>query len=219
MESMNFVRRLNTGEKLFLAFGAIFLLYLVISAAGRSSVRQGKSILGAASPETIRETLNQGDQSKLQLQTFYRVQIERGKQLWEIRATDAKYFPEQDITFVSDATIKIERKSGDHMTIKSRSARLHLKGENLLRADLEGNVIVEDERQNVVHSELAAYDAEQRMVTIPGAARVDGPGYFIDAIGLDMAVDSDQIHFLKDVKSKFERGATPPAIPIESSGK
>lgn len=206
----------NRVQRAALFAGGLFVAVLVVSVAARSSGRRGHT-----APAAVEE------ESKLHLEDFTRVNIEGGRETWQVKARDAKYYSKEDVTHVSDAEVTGPRDKGgraekgeklDPVKIYANKARLSMDGDAMRRADLEGDVRVVLDRATTMRTEAATYDSESRLITAPGLVHIIGDGYTTDGTGMEMAVDTNIMKLLSDVESAFTGTSMPSALKSGSLG-
>jgi LPS export ABC transporter protein LptC len=190
-------------QKLALVLGGGFVLYLLASAALRDSP-SGKR----AAPVPGGEMIVSG--SELVLQDFSRLMLRRGKKSMEVKAETGRFLPQENITYLTGATVTVQRDKGKPVVIRARNARLFMEGEQVKRADLEGSVEVEFGEGMTLKTELASFESDTQLIKAPGAAQVEGEGYEITGDGLEAEIDQEVVRLLRDVVSRFRKGARLP---------
>lgn len=191
--------------------GLLFLSYLAVSAASRSR-QHTKSVLSEGSS---REPV---PASGVRLQDFSRVQIKEGKKSWEIKAQDAQFVAAENITHVTSPVITFPREGKEPVIVHAERARLFMAGENVERAELEGSVKVELGTGTIVYSDFAVYESETDQIEAPGKVLISGEGYETRGDGLELNIRTEEVYLLRDVSSKFNRGAKVPS-GIEVKGR
>ena len=210
---MRAIRRVTSVQRASLLAGALFLAFLMFSAVISSkSKSQGKVFTPSPTEVTTKV-----ESSQLVLQDFFRIMLKRGKKSMEVKASSGKFLPQEAITYLTDAEVKVQRDTGGPVTFRSKNARLFMDGEQVNRADLEGTVVVEFENGPKILSELASYDAQLQQIRIPGAVSISGQGYTVDGDGMEVELDTEIIRIARDVRSKFEGNAKMPSVPLPRS--
>ncbi|MCC6953520.1 MAG: LPS export ABC transporter periplasmic protein LptC [Deltaproteobacteria bacterium] len=207
-------RRLQFLRRAFVVAGALYLALVVSVMALRS---QGRGARAASFGAGAAEEASAGKDSKLHLQDFYRVQTREGRKSWELRATDAKFFPDEGVTYVNSAQLLLKREDGSTLTLTSDSAKLYMEGELMDRAELQGNVVVQSEDSVTLATQFAVFRDSERLITAPGEARISGPGYQVDGEELELFIDRDEMNFGSNVRSQFARGSKMPDLNIKGN--
>ena len=202
-------RRLQRLQRSFLLFAGGFLALLLLSVVLSSKSRTSKLLGGSMSEDPA---ISRPEDSKLHLQEFSRTQIKDGRQTSQVKGKDAKYFSKEDVTYIKEATVRVFRNNAAPVDLHALSAKLYMDGEKLLRADLEGNVTASSQSGATLHTELATYSADEKLITAPGPVKIDGTGYTIEGVGMDMIVEADLISIHEQVRSRFEQGSSVPSI-------
>ena len=137
--------------------------------------------------------------SQLFLQDFSRIMLKHGKKTLEVKAASGKFLPQDSITYLTQAEVKVQRENGKVVKFRSRNARLFMDGDQVHKADLEGDVVVEFEEGIEVLAELANYDADTQQIKVPDHAIIRGTAYRIEGDGLEADIDAEVIRILRDV--------------------
>ena len=190
----------NKAQKIFLITAGVFLAFLLLVALIRSFTRSSIISLASSGLEYAGEALPE----QLHLQDFHRVQVKDGETVWEITAKDAKFFTEEDLTHVNDASVVIHRPNKPSVKITSKAARLYLDGSVLKKAEMEGDIVVVMDDSVTATTDIATYDDSLRKVTTASEVEILGPGMNIKGVGLELDVDTETVKLLKDVRSVFE---------------
>jgi len=198
-------------QKMAALVGGSFLVFIIVSSflASRSKTK------GTVFTQSQSEADSKVQSSQLFLQDFSRIMLKHGKKTLEVKATSGKFLPQDAITYLTQAEVKVQRENGKVVKFRSRNARLFMDGDQVHRADLEGEVVVQFEEGLEVHSELATYDADTQQIKVPDHAIIQGTAYQIEGDGLEADIDSEVIRILRDVRSKFEKGAAMPELELK----
>ncbi len=204
----------NPAQLFFLLIPLLYVAAMgsvVVSRSGsRRSVIEASGALGSTSSATSVAKESAGNASQVQMQDFHRVEIKAGKPVWEVRARDAKYFPQEMVTHVNEASLTVFRDEGAPVKIDSRAARLNLAGQSLHHASLEGAVSIKVGDSFALSTEVADYDVTDRVVAAPGAARIEGKGFEVEGTGLTYDVESETLTIAHDVRCVFQPNAEVP---------
>ncbi|MCC6932554.1 MAG: LPS export ABC transporter periplasmic protein LptC [Deltaproteobacteria bacterium] len=191
----------------FLWFGWGYLILLLSVVSYRSLGRQSllhidQSAWSAAS------SADAVDNSRLQLQGLYRAEIKDGRKLWQLRAQDAQHFVAENLTQVNNSDFTIYRKGQGPVEITSKAAKLISDGETLGKVDLEGDVRVKLDADTEIITSLAFYYSGKNKIVSPGQFTLQGKGYQIEGIGVEVDLEPQVINVLKNTRSTFNKGAT-----------
>lgn len=138
------------------------------------------------------------------------MEVKNGRRIWEVRAKDAKYYAGEAQVNVSDAEVHVFQGRGGPLSFRSRAGTLHLSGDALSSAELEGNVYVQVDKNLRLKTEVALYDSVARTITSPGQVHIEGEGFVIEGEGLALRIDDQVARVLDSVSSAFETGARVP---------
>jgi LPS export ABC transporter protein LptC len=195
----------NQLEKIFLGLGVVFTLYIVVSIFwyGASDERAG----------IITDRTLENQKSQVEVSQFTQMKLNRGKKIWQIQAKNGQYLTEEKKTLLQNAEIKLARRDGSEVTILSDTAKLILNGDDLERADLEGNVVVLFESGLRAETVFATYDAKLEQVVSPGKVRVLSEGFQTIGNRGEIDVQKSIVDFSGEVQSHFESGKSKNIIP------
>ena len=204
----------NSGQLFFLGVASLFLLYMLSTAALRSSSRQ--SILSTTNTDTdsfaaFAELGTPGERgTKLHLKDFHRVEVRNGRPVWEISAEEANHFAKDSIAHVNKAAVKIYRSNDSDVEIKALRARLEMNESQVSKANLEQDVLVTFENSLKVKTDHAIYDAVERKIRAPEFAVIEGQGFEVSGMGFEIEIDRQIIQIAQNVSSRFEPEAKLP---------
>ncbi len=202
-------------QKLFASMGALFFLSLLLTVYLRSSGR--KSILTSAAAfggesavfDSLENTTSGG--SALELQDFHRLEIKDGKPVWEVRAKNAKYLPDQGITHVNQTSVTLYREEGSAVHVSSKAARLHMEGDSISKAELDGEVNVSLENSIELRTNQAVYSLTDRVFEAPEDVQILGDGFEVRGIGLEFELEKQIVKLDRQVYSYFSTQAHMPS--------
>lgn len=203
----------NKAQKVFLAVAAVFLVVmagtLMIRSQQRKSILEGEALDGEQG--SFSELSSAGKRgTRLHLQNFHRVEVRDGRPVWEVKARNANYFAQDFVAHVNDPSVIIHRSEQSVVSLKSEAGRLYLKDESILRAELEGKIVVAFEDSVTIYADFAVYNARERHIEAPGAVTVTGKGFEVRGVGADLLIDDQIVKFLDQVNSRFSPEAKPP---------
>lgn len=207
-----------------IALGILFFLFCLI---GTLIYRVGKkpSLLGTPLQEGRGGGVGQGLEvgenlrSAISIHDFHRVVMKDGRPYWEIRARDANYLTDQGLAYVTDALLTMHQSEKLKSVLKSRSGRLILDGQELVKAEFEGEVVFRHGDSLTLKTELAALDTKEQLVKAPGKVLIEGSGYSISGMGMEAQIENQVLTLLSNVESEFRGGANLPKTLNEVTKK
>lgn len=99
-------------------------------------------------------------------------ELQEGKRLWTIRAAEARYFQEEQKTFLSTVHIAFFLESGDEIQVESREGSLHAGRKDI---ELWDAIQVVLPRGYQLFTEYARYDHQQQTISSDALIRLEGP--------------------------------------------
>lgn len=207
-------------QKLFLIVLGAFLLFLVSALLYRSYSRKSLLVGGRTEIGKIEVSLGgsevAGKGAEVRLQQFHRVEVKDGRPSWEITAKEARYFPDEGITLVSDAELLLFGNRNSRTRIRAKDATLAVAGSELLHADLRGSVVFSMDDSVFVECEAAAYDVKSETLNVPNEVKISGVGYEVTGQGMNANLRTRQLVIQRKVGSRFESYAEAPESGIVS---
>lgn len=201
--------RFHLGQVMSLVFFAGYLLSLMGVVYLRSGDRTQQSrdeVSQQMRREATLDTLARSDSSLVQISDFHRMELKNGKPAWEVKGRFATYFPKEGYTQISKAQVIVFRPDGSRITLETPIAKVYVVGSELKTADMEGGVTVKFGDKFVVDTLRAVYDLAANRIEAFEATSVSGNGFAIDGWGMRVDLTTEEVVFLKDVTSRFERG-------------
>lgn len=200
-------------RRFFVVFPIVYLAILGVLAFEHSGVRRSvlRNGTDTAATESVAEQTSPVS-SHVQLQTFHRMEIRDGKPAWEIRASEAKYYPEERVTHVNNAHLQLYREKGEQIVVDAASAKLYLAGEGVLRAILEGKTDISSGDRMSLHTNGATFDSVRGEFSTESEVAVSGQGFEIQGERLRYILATGVLTFDGHVRSKFEPGAQMPTV-------
>ena len=200
-------RYFKTPQQVFFALlAATFVFFLCVVGLWRSFQNAPMYSLQMLLEQTPLDfqSLSGQDEIKLQFNDFHRVQIEKGKLTWDIKAKDAKYYPKDNVSYVNEPELVVQREDQNPLNLKSKAAKLFLAKQKLKNVELEGDVhfFIKDEIS--AKTDFVAYEAESKHISSERQVIVEGEGFQVSGTGFLMEVDEKRVSFLSNVKSRFD---------------
>ncbi len=211
----SFAAKKRNIQRFFLIAGIGYLLFLFIFAFYKSSARKSllsNKLFADYAASDLSQSGDNSTFSKLQLQDFHRQEVHDGKTVWEISARDAKYYPFEAVTHVNDLKLQIFSFKKDQKDVKvfAKSARLYLEGSNLLRASLDGSIVIQVGDNFELKTEGAEFDAKKKLFTAKAEVAIVGNGFSVKGADLSYPVDGEILTLNKNVNCEFQPGAELP---------
>ena len=144
-----------------------------------------------------------GDQ---RMQNFRRVKIRDGKKIWEIAATQARFFEDSRELLVDSPTMSLYLDSGEVIALRCREGRVTL-GEGMqevVRMKLSGDLEMRIGELSL-KTQTALYDSAQNTVSAPDVVHVAGQDLSVEARGYRIVVDEKRVTLHAEVHTTLTR--------------
>lgn len=205
--------RFNYNQLFFLGVAACFVIFVVVAMLLRSDSKGSllsRSVSAVSGGEFNISRLGIDPDSAVHLQDFHRQEMKDGRPVWVVDAKDARYYASDGFTLVNDAVMTVYRSQGSTLKLNSPVAKLYMIGGALQRAELEGEILAVLNDSVQIKTDFANYDVLHKLVSAPGNVVIQGNGYEIRGVGMEILVDADQSRLLDQVSSRFEQGGEAP---------
>jgi LPS export ABC transporter protein LptC len=104
-------------------------------------------------------------------------EMQEGKRFWTLRASEAKYFQDQQQTLLQTVRMTFYTEEGEEIHVQSREGVLHTETKDV---ELRGNVRAELPHEYVATMETANYNHTNGIVESDDPVHVSGPGLELD---------------------------------------
>lgn len=189
---------LSKRQSIVIASSLLGLFFLATYFASRGSV-----VIPLAREKRVATGIDEEikGSSMFTLNNFERSEVRNGKKVWEVKAVEGQYFPEQSAAKVTSAKVWIYGENNEVITIEADSATLHLSGVSLSRAELKGSVRLIRNEEVTVETESALYDADKQTVTAEGEVKLSSSSIDVSGTGLSVDIASKNIELASNVSS------------------
>ncbi len=178
-------------------FAQIIILLIV---GGLVLVLAGGLLKGKSVKKSMEAPQPESAQSEMKLTDIEFTEMEKGKQFWTLRASEAIYFHDRQITKLKSVhlTFHLENDEGE-VILESNEGVLHAGTKNI---ELRNNVRATLPRGYVLLTDSADYDHLRRKVSSESSIRVFGPGGEVNGNKWDYEIGS-RTAFLAKVKASL----------------
>lgn len=169
--------RLSKRASQLIGLGVIVLFFVVASLTSRNTVppEERNQLTDSASTKVSEPTLEPSahPQSQFELNDFRRSSVKDGVKVWEVIAQRGTYDPQTSEAQLFDASIEITRKNGENLQIKADSATISLNGNELVQAELSGNVRTQLDKETTVITERAKYSLQNQEIITQAPVKIE----------------------------------------------
>ena len=165
--------------RIIVALSVIGLLIGMGILVGRFMWQQGKAELAGRALDLLPDVAQR-------IQNFHRVQVRDGRKVWEIAATEARYFEEEHRVVVRDPVLRLYLPDGRAVGVRGDEGTVSLEGKELRSVELSGGIEV-TLTDYTVTTDYARYDRSTDRIIAPGMVHISGQD--VDARGERMEVD------------------------------
>ena len=150
-------------------------------------------------------TAEDGDQ---RMQDFRRVKMQDGKKVWEIAATQARFFEDRREVIVESPNVSLYVDNGDVIALRCREGRIQLGAESqdVVRMELRGDLEMQI-GEYFLKTQQAIYDSAQNTISAPDAVQISGRGLTIEGRGYHVAIGEKRMTLQAEVHTRVQAGA------------
>ena len=140
-------------------------------------------------------------QSEITLRDFYRSETRDGKTVWEIRGSNAKFFPQDSLVQIQDGLLHFSTDEDKPIRVEGGKALLHLNGSAMKKADIEESVKLTFNDEITINTDAATYFVEEDFVRAPGKVFIESDMVEIRGEHLEANVETQTAQILRNVES------------------
>lgn len=146
-----------------------------------------------------------GDQ---RMQDFRRIKMRDGKKVWEIAATQARFFEDRREVVVESPNVSLYVDNGDVIALRCKEGRVLLGEGNqeVIRMELSGDLEMQI-GEYFLKTQQAIYDSAQNTISAPDAIQIVGRGLTVEGRGYQVAVDEKRMTLRAEVHTKVQTKA------------
>lgn len=135
------------------------------------------------------------------LNEFHRSLVRDGRTVWEVYGTRGNYSPGEKTAEIENPHLTISRKDDEHITITSGRAVLFLEGNQLTKADLFDDVVLNYNDKTTIRTSKATYDQTANSVHVPVHVEIDNDTLTITGNELDGNLETHEFFLTNGVTS------------------
>ncbi len=190
---------------IFFALGVVFLKVNQTTPAPPKLSNQASTNPDSSSSSLIDGSpSSQADNSSgFTLNNFERSETRDGKKVWEVKAKQGHYMPQQNQAIVEDAILWMYRTENQTIRLETKHAKLILDGQKLVKAEAYDGVKIIQNDEVTLETERATYDQIQGSLIAPGHVTITSTLYTVVGDGLEGNTDSRDFRLLKNVQTSI----------------
>lgn len=198
--------KIRTAQQMFfIVLGSFFVIAVVIvfilkAKTNVSLLSLGKILSGTEDPFV--ELSLGGEEIKLHLKDFHRIQIDKGDVTWDMKAGEARYLPENNLAYVNDPDIVIYRREQKPFKLQARAGKLYLENEQMKKAELEGDIHFFSDDFST-KTDYAVLEVAKEQLNSPNTVLFEGKGFKISGKGMRVNLNNKKIELQSRVRSEF----------------
>jgi LPS export ABC transporter protein LptC len=158
----------------------------------------GRTLWQHAESELAQHGLDFLPEVAQRIQDFHRVHVRDGQKVWEIAASEARYFDEEQRIVVRDPMLRLFLHDGRSVGVKGNEGTVSLDGKELRSVELVGAIEV-TLPDYVVRTEYAEYDRAADLISAPGVVQISGNDLDVQGGAMEVEVGVQRLHLSKDV--------------------
>jgi LPS export ABC transporter protein LptC len=143
--------------------------------------------------------------AKFALSDFQRAEIKDGRKVWEVKAAEGSYSPENSSANLKKAKLWLYGKGNEVVELEAGSAKLFVDGASLSKAELFDGVKVVRNNEVTIETDRAVFDKVNNKIHAPGAVKLTSEGMDISENKLEVDITTREVRLLENVDSVIRR--------------
>lgn len=181
----------------------VTLVAAVILALGSVAALVGRSLWQQHQMEILQQTLEMLPGVSQHIRNFRQVKMKDGRKVWEVAASDARYFDDNDSIVVRGPVLSWYLEDGRRIGLEGDEGRIQLDKGDVARVELEGNIQV-FLADYEVRAERAVYDRSTDLITVPGAVQITGRALDVRGRDMEVNIDNQQLSLRENVSTVMQ---------------
>jgi len=141
------------------------------------------------------------------LHNFQRTETKNGKTIWKVQAELGEYIKGQESAKLSRPFLVLYQENGDIIEVTANEAILTLDGNALKVADLQGDVVMNINRERFVNTQTANYDKSKDLITAPGYVKIEDKNMLLEGELMKVLVSQQEMTLGRNVKTTIKKRA------------
>ncbi|MBW1980405.1 MAG: LPS export ABC transporter periplasmic protein LptC [Deltaproteobacteria bacterium] len=127
--------------------------------------------------------------------------VSEGKASWTLKASQARYYKEQQVTAFTNVQAVFYMKDGSRVELRGDEGTLH---NDTRDVEIKGEVRVKVGDQYRLTTERLFYSNKERSITTPDPVVIEGQGIFVRGRGMILALDSHSLRIMNQVEARMQ---------------
>ncbi len=133
------------------------------------------------------------------IQDFHRVQVDHGRKVWEVSASEAQYYSDERVVVVKDPMVSFFPADGRVVALRGKEGKVFLGSHDLRRIELIGGIDVQL-GDYVLRTDYARYERDADVIVAPGPVRITGQAFELHGTGMEVAVGAQRLKLAEAVQ-------------------
>lgn len=181
----------------------VTLVAAVLLALGAVAALVGRSLWQQHQMEILQQTLKMLPGVSQHIRNFRQVKMKDGRKVWEVAASDARYFDDNDSIVVHGPVLSWYLEDGRRIGLEGDEGRIQLDKGDVARVELDGNIQVFLAGYEV-RAERAVYDRSTDLITVPGAVQITGRALEVRGRDMEVNIDNQQLSLRENVSTVMQ---------------
>jgi len=133
------------------------------------------------------------------IKDFHRVQVDNGRKVWEVSASEAQYYSDERLVVVMDPVVSFFLTDGRVVALRGKEGKVFLGKHDLQRIELVGDVHVQL-GDYALRADSARYERDGDVIIAPGPVRVTGEAFDVRGKGMEVQVGAQRLKLAEAVE-------------------
>jgi LPS export ABC transporter protein LptC len=126
------------------------------------------------------------------IRDFHRVKVDNGRKVWEVSATEAQYYEDEEMVVVKQPMVSFFLDDGRVIALRGNEGKVYLGGRDLQLVELIGDIHVQL-GDYALRADHASYDRRSDVILAPGKVEISGDTFDVRGEQMEVGVGSQRL--------------------------
>jgi LPS export ABC transporter protein LptC len=144
------------------------------------------------------------------IQNFHRMKVDKGRKVWEVAASEARYLEEESMVVVTEPSVAFFFEDGRSIALTGRQGRVRLDGHELEQVEVEGEIQIQF-GDYFIRTDSARYERSEDTIVAPGKVSITGQALDLEGDRLELELGTQRLRLRDNVRVVVRPSSTPTA--------
>jgi len=167
----------------------VALIILVLATGGGLVARH---LWNQRKGDLARQALDLLPEVAQRIRDFHRVKVDNGRKVWEVSASEAQYYEDEEMVVVKEPTVSFYLEDGRVVALRGNEGKVYLGGRDLQSVEMIGDIDVQL-GEYALRAEKATYDRRSDAIVAPGEVEISGDSFDVRGEQMEVSVGSQTL--------------------------